>query len=245
MSPFLQAVIDGSLELIVTIESRDRALYDRHSSGFGGDVSLGVDLISEQIFSRHLSKFGAIFSEESGWIGENNGSVIYIDPLDGSDNFISNIPYFGMSVALEQEGKITEAAILNLANRDIFLKNSDFSGSYKLYDKLVENEIFISDTPPVGIFEKAYEHPYLAGKLREAGFKFRSPGAIALSLSYAPYVKYLLFLGTMRPYDIVAGLYLNEHLYVEKNDKYILISSDLEVFETINDIVKRSLLESI
>jgi myo-inositol-1(or 4)-monophosphatase len=91
----------------------------------------------------------------------------------------------------------------------------------------------------VGLFEKAPEHPQLIQKLMDQKLKFRSPGALALSLAYAPYVKYVLFLGTMRPYDIQAGLYLSKHLHMMSNDRYILISSDKELFEQIRLIVEK------
>ena len=69
--------------------------------------------------------------------------------------------------------------------------------------------------------------------------KYRSPGALALSLAYAPYVKYVLFLGTMRSFDIQAGLYLSQNLYGFQDERYILLSSDKEVFERIRLIVEK------
>jgi len=113
------------------------------------------------------------------------------------------------------------------------------AGGKTLHNSFQKFQISTNSSAKIGLFEKAPEHPDLIKKLMEKKLKFRSPGALALSLAYAPYVKYVLFLGTMRPYDIQAGLYLSQHLHVFNDDRYILISADKELFEQIRLIVEK------
>lgn len=240
MSPFIEAVIESCIEVRdVIIGSKDMSLFDTFEKGHGGDISSGIDLRAEEIFFTHLRTFGSLFSEESGWMSPKGSRNIILDPIDGSDNFASSFPYYGISVALEVEGSTTEAVVCNLANGDIFVRtpNKYYCTTMDGYEN--ETSILTNTKSKIGLFEKAPEHPLLGEKLMQNKLKYRSPGALALSLAYAPYVKYVLFLGTMRSFDIQAGLYLSQHLYVFQDERYVLLSSDKEVFERIRLIVEK------
>ena len=96
---FIEAVILANKELHTYI-TKNLSLNDYEYSntiGFGGDNSLKMDLIAENIFIKYLEDFGNIYSEECGLRNTNKECTIIIDPLDGSNNFYSNLPYFGTS----------------------------------------------------------------------------------------------------------------------------------------------------
>lgn len=237
---FINAVIHALLEVRDTLKnSHDPDLFDSFGKGEGGDISSGFDLKAEAIFFKHLSPFGALFSEESGWMAPRNTFNIILDPIDGSDNFASFFPYYGVSVAREQLGKTIEGVVCNLANGDVFVRTLSDYYRTTLDTPNLHHPITINLTPKIGLFEKGHEHPYLGEKLMGNHLKYRSPGALALSLAYAPLVKYVLFLGTMRSFDIQAGLYLSQHLYGISSERYILISSSKEVFDRIRIIVEK------
>lgn len=240
MSGFIKAVIEACIEVRDLITgSKDMSLFDSFDKGHGGDISSGIDLRAEEVFFTHLHSFGSLFSEESGWMSPSGSHNIILDPIDGSDNFASSFPYYGVSVALEVNGVTTEAVVCNLANGDLFVRTIE--DYYRTSMDAPEIKILINNNPKskIGLFEKAPEHPLLGEKLMQNKLKYRSPGALALSLAYAPYVKYVLFLGTMRSFDIQAGLYLSQHLYGFQDERYILLSSDKEVFERIRLIVEK------
>lgn len=240
MNPFIQAAIESCIEVreLITI-SPDPSLFDFFDKGFGGDISRGFDLRAEAIFFKNLSSFGSLFSEESGWMSPAGSSNIILDPIDGSDNFASFFPYYGVSIAREEDGITVEAVVCNLANGDLFVRTLDeyYRTTMDGFDKKVS--IDSNQKSKIGLFEKEYEHPALGEKLMQWKLKYRSPGALALSLAYAPYVKYVLFLGTMRSFDIQAGLYLSQHLYGFQDERYLLLSTDKEVFERIRLIVEK------
>lgn len=239
MSLFIQAAITACQEVASLIKEGNDNLFALHEQGFGGDISNGVDLKAEAIFYKHLSPFGSIYSEESGWMSPESSITIYLDPIDGSDNFVSKFPYYGISIARMNGDKTTEAVVANLANGEVFIRTEEEYYSITLQNPDIKQEIKSNFSAKIGLFEKAPEHPELVRKLMDKKLKFRSPGALALSLAYAPYVKYVLFLGTMRCFDIQAGLYLSQHLHVFNEDRYILISADKELFEQIRLIVEK------
>jgi len=105
MFAFIEECIKANKEIsnYLTQKLKPEDFFYQESFGEGGDKSLNMDLVAESIFVKYLSSFGNIYSEESGLIKTKNyeNHTIVIDPLDGSDNFLSNLPYYGTSVSLE------------------------------------------------------------------------------------------------------------------------------------------------
>jgi myo-inositol-1(or 4)-monophosphatase len=241
MTAFSKACIEANREISVQLkENFDISLLEKSTVGAGGDVSKQADLLAEEIFVKHLGIYGTIESEESGIIGEGVPSII-IDPLDGSANFASGFPYYGTSVAkLDETGKLSCAVVCNLTNGDIFVKDGN---SKPMISNLCTNEVWhMSDIeePEIGLFEKAYAHPSIVAALLEAGYKFRSPGATALSLAYARSVSFFLFMGQARLYDIVAGIALCEGLEVIVEEDYVIVSQSITVAKDIESMIRRS-----
>ena len=243
MADFTEACIQANREIAQQLKEHYRpSLLEKGERGAGGDVSLRADLLAEEIFVRHLGSFGTIESEESGLVGEGDSRII-IDPLDGSSNFASGFPYYGTSVALlDDTGRLREAQVCNLANGDLFIKKDQEKLSVgNLYAAALSPQLGMPD-PELGLFEKAYTHPRVASGLLEAGYKFRSPGATALSLAYAHNVQFFLFVGQSRLYDIVAGLAICEGLEVSVEEDYVIVSHDKNITNALEAIVRRSLV---
>jgi myo-inositol-1(or 4)-monophosphatase len=237
MKTFFEAVVSANIEILELIkESSDEYLHESFSIGFGGDISTKIDLMAEEIFVKHLSEFGNIYSEESGFIDNNHKSEIIIDPIDGSENFASNLPYYGTSVALKEDGKYTEAIVVNLANGEIFVKNDNFfeKGNIK---NLIFQKVLKNPYSKLGLFERTYCSKGTPEQMRKHKIKYRSPGAFALSLAYAHEVNFVLFEGKIREYDVAAGLYMCEDLYVKQTDKLLLVSKDKEIFDKISQFI--------
>lgn len=236
---FVDVVIEAIREVRhAVMHGVDATLFDSYSLGEGGDISSGFDVLAEAILYKHLKDFGSLYCEESGWMSVKSDINIICDPIDGSDNFASFFPYYGVSIAREIGGQTTEGIVCNLANGDVFVRTCDEYYRCSLEQPITKLSVDSTKNPKIGLFEKSQEHPVLGGFLMREGLKFRSPGALALSLAYAPLVKYVLFLGTMRQFDIQAGLYLSQHLYSVSNERYILLSANKEVFEQVRLIVE-------
>ena len=233
MQTFSSACFDALKELEVLLRETELSVgATSHNIGAGGDISIGYDLLAETCFVKHLSSFGKILSEESGDIGDGEDLII-IDPIDGSDNLKSNFPYYGASIALVQNGQTIIGFVCNLANGDCFIREGSEHYRSSLFDKSLKEDIVINNYAKVGLFEKAGEHLDIAQILIDNNLKFRSPGAVALSLAYAHSVKYVLFLGDIRTYDVAAGLYLCEDLYSYVGEDIFIVSHNKDVFAKI------------
>ena len=238
MTAFIQACIKANEEIAEAIKNGfDVSWFEKEQVGAGGDVSSRLDLFAEAVFVKHLGSFGQIESEESGIIGDGEAQII-IDPLDGSANALSLFPYYGTSVAkVNAEGILDAAIVCNLANGDLFFKSET---SALQQGKLFSTHFHTPHTAPtaeIGLFEKAYANPYVVAALDNEGLKFRSPGAVALSLAYAHTVKYVLFVGTFRIYDFAAGLALCEGLEVIVEADYVIVSKEKSVADKIEALM--------
>ncbi|MBD3789586.1 MAG: inositol monophosphatase [Campylobacterales bacterium] len=238
MTDFIQACIKANVEIALKLkEGFDPSWYQKSHRGAGGDLSSGLDLMAEAVFVKYLSPFGKIESEESGIIGDGEDTII-IDPIDGSANALAHFPYYGTSIAkINAEGMLEAAVVCNLANGDIFVKAHDGEA---VQGKLYENAfrpLSSSEHATIGIFEKAYANAQMVDALNHKNLKFRSPGAVALSLAYARNVKYVLFVGVFRIYDFAAGLALCEGLEVIVEPDYVIVSKEKEIAHQIEALL--------
>lgn len=235
---FIEAALRANLEIFELLHVK--GLEDSHHHSFdigaGGDHSAGIDLEAEQIFIKHLLPFGEILSEESGVIlSPNLQARIILDPIDGSDNLLSHLPYYGTSIAYFENDVCTKAIITNLANGDVFIKDEKGLRHSKIGEN---NSVSVACNPfsKVGVFERSYCSKHAHIKLQNAKIKYRSPGAFALSLAYAHDVSFVLYEGVMRSYDVAAGLFMCEDLHTFCEDDIFLVSKDKEIFDKIKSL---------
>lgn len=238
---FFEGCLHASRAFADEVRSRTQrgefaTLLEKGGRGAGGDISLYADLLSESFFCEALADCGMIYSEESGRIGEGE-RIIYLDPIDGSDNFAARIPYYGVSAALMEGETHLESFVCNFANGDFFYRKQVLVSGNIFRDtdpKPVEMDICC---PKVGIYEKAYSNPHIANRLREADFKFRNLGAIALSLAYVRNVSFCLYTGTWRKFDIMAGLHLAQDCHIHLDDRLLLVAKDKRLFDELLKLV--------
>ncbi len=236
---FIEAVILANKELYTYINI-NLSLNDyeyTNTIGFGGDNSLKMDLIAENIFIKHLEKFGNIYSEECGLLSTNKEYTIVIDPLDGSNNFYSNLPYYGTSVALQKNGITIAGFVTNLVSSVIIYRA--FDDEIKYFSLLKETNftpINLSKTK-FSIFERAYEYPAICDFLSKNNIKYRSLGAVALSLSEANNYNFVLYGGEIRDFDVAAALYICKELFVYRTDKILLISQNKQKINLIKEFI--------
>ena len=237
---FIEAVILANKELYTYI-NKNLSLNDyiyTNITGFGGDNSLKIDLVAENIFIKYLEKFGNIYSEECGFLDTQKEFTIIIDPLDGSNNFYSNLPYYGTSVALQKDGVTIAGFVTNLVSSVI--KYRAFDGEIKYFSLIKNEEIVPIDIikTKISVFERAYEYPFICQKLSQNNIKFRSLGAVALSLCDAKNYDFVVYCGKIRDFDIAASLYICRDLFIYQTTNSLLISQNKHKFDLIKEIIK-------
>ena len=106
---------------------------EKAQRGAGGDISMQIDLIAEQIVINTLENEKVnllLISEELGekYIGNKekaikSQNVLIIDPVDGSNNAVRGIPYCSISIAYaigKSIKDIKKAVVLDLVSKDIY-----------------------------------------------------------------------------------------------------------------------------
>jgi len=130
-----------------------------------------------------------ILAEESGEDVKGYKRKWIIDPLDGTTNFACNIPFFAISIALEEEGMLTYGGVYNPVTDEFFYsekgKGMFFNGK--------RVKISSGNDLPEAVFstgdyyyrgEKFRRSMEIFNKIYEASRVVRVTGSVALSLAY-------------------------------------------------------------
>lgn len=89
-----------------------------------GSLVSNIDLGAEKLFIstiREIFPDDGFLSEESEGIRSKSGFRWIIDPLDGTHNFLSGLPFFGCLIALEHDGVVVFSVCNFPATREIFV----------------------------------------------------------------------------------------------------------------------------
>lgn len=157
--------------------------------GASGDITYQIDKLAEEIIISALESTGkplTIISEEIGIKKiKGGGAVILIDPIDGSRNAVSGIPFYCSSIAVAEGDRIRDiklAYIINLINGDEFYAEKG-EGAF------MNNHLIKSQTDDT-FHTIAYEAQLPAKDLKailpllSESKKVRCFGSIALDLAY-------------------------------------------------------------
>lgn len=88
------------------------------------DFATHVDRLAEEVIIDTIHRVypqHAILGEESGFIGNRDAEVTWIiDPLDGTTNFLHGFPQFCVSIAVQQNEKITHGVVYDPTRDELF-----------------------------------------------------------------------------------------------------------------------------
>ncbi len=212
-------VYDAINPLLGTKKAAEKA-----QRGAGGDISMQIDLIAENIVIDTLENENVnllLISEELGerYIGNKekaikSQNVLIIDPVDGSNNAVRGIPYCSISIAYaigRTINNIKKAVILDLNTKDIYWAIKG-EGAY-----LNNNKIRVSD---LDITEKCFFELNLSMKnffkqidslrpIFKRFFRIRVLGSSALTLCQLAKGSMEAFVNlreTNRLVDVAAGM---------------------------------------
>ena len=112
MRQFIEDIVREAGERILPLFGKERAQYQKSESR--SDVVTKADLLAEEILiSRIEEKFPehGIISEERGRIRAESEHVWIMDPIDGTINFATNVPLWGVMLAFTHNKKVQQSAI--------------------------------------------------------------------------------------------------------------------------------------
>jgi myo-inositol-1(or 4)-monophosphatase len=183
--------------------------------GAGGDKSFPIDIEAEDIIISSLKSLDeplSIISEEIGTFDvKGGGRLVIIDPIDGSKNAVSGVPFYCTSIAVadsETIGSMSSSYIINLLTGDEFWaekgKGAFFNGEqiFCQQDDILYFVAYEAQMPGRDI-------PRIMPLLAQAR-KARCFGSLALDLSYVAYGAFSIFAGPVpsRIFDFAGGYLL-------------------------------------
>lgn len=125
----------------ISLEYRNRLSSVRIDRKSAKDLVTEADVAVEKyIVSRIRENFPShsILGEETGsFAGDSNRWII--DPIDGTTSFVHKQPFYSVSIALEQDGAVTNAAVYAPVLQELFSAEKG-KGSY-----LNDEKISVSD----------------------------------------------------------------------------------------------------
>lgn len=187
------------------------------------DFVTSADLRTEKLLQKELlavrPNFGFLLEEGGEVKGKDVNTRWIIDPIDGTSNFIHAIPYFCISVGLEQtnsngESEVVAGVIYDPIHNELFAAEKG-NGAYLNDRKLkvserntIEDSLLVTGKAArnTGYDQEMF---HLATSLSKSGAIVRYFGATALDLAYLAAGRLdACWYYTVKPWDIAAGLLL-------------------------------------
>jgi myo-inositol-1(or 4)-monophosphatase len=188
-----------------------------------GDLVTAADLASEEVVTEFLQREmpeAAIVSEE-GHGQEGSGPCWYVDPLDGTTNFVQRFPVFAVSIGLAETSDRTEAklrcgVVYNPVTGDLFYGargKGSYHGAQRLHGSPKTN---IGDVVLATGFPRRF-HEEVPSYLMEFAAIFpevraiRRAGSAALDLCWTAQAIFDGFWEHhLAPWDVAAGALIVE-----------------------------------
>lgn len=178
-----RAALSAGKIILRAMDRLDRVQISRKGPA---DLVSEVDLQAEREIIHTLQRIypkHTIISEENGEIPGDAEHCWFVDPLDGTTNYLHGFPHFAISIAYQYRGKIEAGLIYDPLRQEIF------SASRGRGAQLNERRIRVRSSGTLdttllatGMGHKA--NPNLLDALHTQGSTLRRTGSAALDLAY-------------------------------------------------------------
>lgn len=173
-----------------------------------------VDKEAEQYIVRELGELlpeAGFIAEEGTGLPRENGLNWIIDPLDGTTNFVHNIPFFCISIALIHQNELLLGVIYDPSHNELFTAIAGEPAH------LNNKEIKVSDTAGLDSMLWVTGFPYDSARSLESNLKvigeltaqsrgIRRMGSAALDMCYVACGRFDGFYEVgLQPWDVAAG----------------------------------------
>lgn len=186
------------------------------------DFVTNIDHASEEEIISQLKRAfpdDHIIGEESGLIKGGNPdaeTTWFIDPLDGTTNFVRGIPHYAISIAAVKNGRVEHAVVYDPVRREEFIASRGRGASVNGKRIRVTNQKeFSGALIGTGIPYRASQQPFMHDYLKcvehfaANGSGIRRAGSAALDLAYVAAGRLDAFWEySLRPWDVAAGILL-------------------------------------
>ena len=228
------------------------------------DYVTNVDRSAEEEIIKHIHKAWPehnIIGEESGLIegdSDKTDTTWYIDPLDGTTNFIRGIPHFAVSIACVKDGVIEHAVIYDPIRREEFTASrgcgAKLNGSrIRVSHHNKFNGALLGTGIPYRVNQQAFMKNYLdcLEYFAANGSGIRRGGSAALDLAYVASGRMDAFWEYgLSPWDIAGGLLLIQEAGglvadFKGNNKYLetgnVVCGNPKIFKELLKVINQNL----
>lgn len=215
------------------------------------DVEVEKILIQELSFL--LPEYG-IVAEETAREASGKDKVIYIDPIDGTTNFVHGFPFCCISVGVYENGNGVYGVVYNPVMNELYTAEKG-CGAYMNGAKIHASKkdsiaecLVATGFPYSSVIEKPDNLLKILGKILSNTRGIRRAGSAALDLCYTAkgvfdaYYEY-----NLNPWDIAAGAViaseagaciggLKQDRAVDLYEKFILVSSE-NIYKDLRSLI--------
>ncbi len=200
--------------------------YEEKDVKFKGEIDLVTkfDIEIEKYLIENLKKIlpgFAIIGEEGDWEkdAENKPNRIYIDPIDGTTNFVHKIPFVAVTIAIFKNYKPYIGIVYNpILNEFFYAKKGEgaFLNDKKIYvsrEDDIKKSLVVTGFPyNIRENEKAFNWNMEAvKKVIKNTLAFRRLGSAAIDLCYVARGSYEIFYEMgLKPWDVAGGILIVE-----------------------------------
>ena len=213
-----------------------------------------IDQVAEDLVISILKSKKActeLLSEEKGWVdigGDSN--IVYLDPIDGTYNAVSGIPYYALSIALSDGEKLLAGYVKDLSNGDTFTAING-QGAYLNCQPIHVSTELMLDHSAMSIYGKKFDITrmiQLGHKIR----RWRLLGASALELCYVACGRIDGFVdlrNTLRITDAAAGILICQEsggIVTRTDGKPLVYPNNVDVGFNIvatNNVIHQKVIE--
>ena len=201
------------------------------------DLVTTADTESQKVIATTLSSRYpeiVIVGEEGAKI-EKQAKVFYVDPLDGTLNFVHKIPFFAVSIGYWEDGEASIGVVFDPVRRDLFYAKKGegaFLNGKRIkvsFPKSLGNALFVTGWP----YDKDKHHKAVEDVKSVLNFnEVRVLGSAALELCYIAmgildgYWEY-----SLSPWDLAAGVLIAKEagaiISTPSGEKFDLFKGDI------------------
>ena len=237
--------------------------YEDKNVKFKGEIDLVTefDVKIEKFLIENLRRIFPdfkIIGEEGDWEkgAELNPNRIYIDPIDGTTNFVHKIPFVAVSVGILKDNETYIGIVYNpLLDEFFFAKKGE--GAYLNEKKIkcsnesnLKNSLVVTGFPyNIRSDERSFNWCIeVAKKVLKNTLAFRRLGSAAIDLCYVARGSYEIFYEMgLKPWDVAGGILIVKEAGGEvsnQNGEYFDLHND-EVIVATNSILHKEFLRLI
>lgn len=115
-----QAAREASKTILKSLDYlKDLTIEEKGHHDFVSEVDKKAEQIIIDTLKKHYPDHG-IIAEESGRQANDNTRQWIIDPLDGTANYLQGIPFFSVSIAFMENGKLTHGLVYDPVHQEMF-----------------------------------------------------------------------------------------------------------------------------